>query len=242
MGSHGPARPAATRCCTGRRASGDPPWTRSPSDTARNAGAAPGCHTDPVRSGRPRATRRSRCTPGKTPSVPPRPPGLRCPRRLSTVRRVDDDRRAILPVNLEPRVPAVDPERVVAANVASRASGSVSPRRCETERSREPVRVRRDDRHLLGRQSRPVAELPGPLQRRHGCRVIVAGQIRTTGRGAGNVGAALRNGRRCQRRAHDREDTETHQDSTRDTRHSTLHVFGMRRNPPHSVCSDPGCK
>ena len=27
-----------------------------------------------------------------------------------------------------------------------------------------------------------------------------------------------------------------------EARHHTLQVFGMRRSPPHSVCSDPGCK
>ena len=48
--------------------------------------------------------------------------GLWSHRRTSTVRRVDDDRGTILPVNLKPRFPEVHPERIVATDVAGRTA------------------------------------------------------------------------------------------------------------------------
>ena len=163
--------------------------------------------------------------------------------RLPAVRRVGDDRRADQPVDAERGVSAIDPEGVVAADVPGRAARPVAADgrrrpasvaglepgslplgagrrplvragRGQIEHPGQPVGVRRDDRRLLLGQRQAAAELPRPLQRGHGGRVVDAGQVGPAGRRAGNAGTGLgRRGGRS-RRPDEGGGAETEDDST----------------------------
>ena len=141
-------------------------------------------------------------------------------RREAAVRGVDENRRPPLAVDPVGAGAAVDPERVVAADVPRGA-----PRPVAALGRRPAVGVAggvalghalrfrgRDGRRLLVGQRHRLAELDGPLHGRQRRHVVGARQVRTTARGPGNV-AALR--RRRQRRQTDqREHAETDRDSS----------------------------
>ena len=112
--------------------------------------------------------------------------------RNAAVRRVDDDGRAVLAVDLEVLLARINPEAVVAADVARCAAGAVAP-----SGRRFPIRS-----EILGTFRERLRRLPGgelgaffrqellvaaPLQRGDGRGVVVAGEIRLAVRRARDV-------------------------------------------------------
>ena len=170
------------------------------------------------------------------PSRAPAPARGLDPRRIPTVGRVDQNRRAPLSIDLECALAGVDPEGVVPADVPGRARRPVT-----TLRRRAAVGVARSisESHRLPRalgelgrlfigQRHLLAQL-GPSLHGGQCRHVVrARQVGTTARCPANV-AVLRRGHRRERQTHQCQPTETERDSTA---HVNLLDFAWQMKPP----------
>ncbi len=112
--------------------------------------------------------------------------GCRRERRELPVLRVDDDRRPSPAVELEDLGPAIDPEEIVAADVAVRSRRAVASdgrslalriaRTAELLAERELLFL--DGRRFLRREVQLVPELVRPLERSQGRRVVRPGKVR----------------------------------------------------------------
>src|SRR5690606_7920671 len=113
---------------------------------------------------------------------------LRRQRGLTAVLRLDDDRGAVLAFDRERTVAVVDPERVVAADVAGGTGGAVAAdrRRFAVRIARREVRflqlahLRADLLRLFRRDVELVTELLRTLQRSQRGDVVRAGEIRSS--------------------------------------------------------------
>ena len=154
-------------------------------------------------------------------------------RRTAPVRRVGDDGRPPFAVDPEHAGAPIDPEGVVAADVAGRATRTVAADRrrhlpglhraalgdaglaplvrsagCDAEQRPERAGVGRDERRLLRGQGSARAETPRPLQGRQRRGIVGARQVRPAGRRTRS--AVLRGGRHRQRqRQHDGRGNES---------------------------------